>query len=94
MWDYFFVALVAVAVAAIQLSQISYGWIGHTVSSSFYVPCKPALKASIGLDLYGEVVPAERLFQLAKIRESAVRVEMVRCRFAGVRFDDLHCLGA
>jgi len=50
------------------------GWIGFAVSSGFHVSPKATLEAGIGIGLYGQVVPAERLAQLAEVGESAVRL--------------------
>ena len=82
-----------VALVAIQVHLVADGWIGLAVSSCFYVSCEPALEACVGIDLYGEVVPAERLLQLAKYVKALSWLELVRCGLAGVCVDDVHFLG-
>ena len=48
----------------------------------FHLSCQLPLKASIGIDVYGEVVPAERFVQRANIRRAVVWVQQTRVRLA------------
>ncbi len=55
----YLLAFIAVPFVAIQVHLVTDRWIGHAVSTGFHMSRKLALKACIGLHLYGEVVPSE-----------------------------------
>jgi hypothetical protein len=61
------------------------GGIAHAGLSGFHVSCQLPLRASIGIDVYFEVVPAERFVQRANIRSAVVGVQQARVRLAVIQ---------
>jgi hypothetical protein len=54
------------------------GGIAHAVSSGFHMSLQLPRKASIGIDGYGEIVPAERFVQKANKVSAVVWVQQAR----------------